>query len=180
MSVDKRISEEGFRVQNRYSMIAASIALLLLTGLFHLGVYQVRTYISQEEEQQIVQTQVLSPKATTPTDETITPAKPQPDIIDTVPIREVQQVSPRPSQAKSPDWYAQVHAISRMADARVALRQQAAPASRQVHLAYIATDPQPYKILIGPFSDRQSTQQYITKHALAAWPRQVPSQLLVT
>lgn len=182
--VDKRISDDGFHLQNRYSIIVASIGILILTMLFHLGINQFKRYISKQPKETIV-----TPVAEQAAEQTAEIPFAQPPTIDT-PVTESELkdvLPPKPQPPKviespdsTPDWYAQVHAISLLNLAKNAQQQQTAPANRQVYLAHFATDPQPYKILIGPFSDRRSTQAYIQAHALNAWPRQVPSSLLIT
>ncbi len=99
--------------------------------------------------------------------ESITPVPPPAPI----PIVEEEEVSPMaspqsPEETPLASYYLQIYAFRQRSSAEEQVRKWAAKTDHFVLLAYAAADLEPYKVLIGPFSDTASAKAFQGRQGL--------------
>lgn len=174
--VRRRIRHDSYRLQSRYAIIMSFTVGIALTLLFNLGFMQVSQEWSTEETVVTIPTTPSTPPQEQglklPT--MITPP-PTPLVPQTISVRDtIVQLAPVEYTTISQKDYLQVNAFSSFAAAEryeQEMQQQHEIGTRVVYLP--ATAQPPYKVLLGPFTDRRSVLNYNARYGLRGFPRQL-------
>jgi cell division septation protein DedD len=179
MPLKQRISDESFHLQTRFSALVAYLIGLLLTGFFYWGINRlVDSILPGAITQQTITS--IDPRPSGPA-----PILPPPIVVEdpqavaqrpdiseseTAPIREYDMPAPATSNRHfaevSGTYYIQLYAFI---SADRALTQQAIYGDRlayPVSVKKVNGTHGPYKVIVGPFSDRQTAVQLLRREGL--------------
>lgn len=189
MPVDQRISEDGFRIQNRYNIIVSGIAVLLLTSLLTWSWTRLVPATKSEKApkvRKVEKTVEFKPIPTSPkpkpgtvkqkdTLESKPPAVPAASTVDPVP-----QTKPASTPLTQPTpaipttgIYVQRHSVGKLSNALLSARALAREFNLPTHIAVLPNEPDLYKVVLGPFSDSTSAERFIRQKLPEGWVRSI-------
>lgn len=183
MPMKYRISETSFVHQTRFTTLVSVILGTLLAGVFYWGLdWLLAQAFGQPEKKPI--------KIKEDTEIIMLPPVDGPQLIDTVARpaggkeEQVQQAfavksAPKAREPKAPavitpeTWFVQLHAFE---EAELAWAAQAREEKRLRRPVWVADGREawsPYKVLAGPFADRDSADAWRRQKRLRGYPRQL-------
>lgn len=185
MPVRYRVSEQSFNMQARFSAALAYLLALGVALFIYIGLGKARDKLAPPRVT-IEEVTEISPSSMGPTLETSsgTPvysstseAPPRRDSLPAVAL-EPQRPAPGPPPAypssyeENGRYFVQIFAFKEEARAWAQKQYWESRLSRRVWVGVATGEAVPYKVLVGPFGQRQDARRYLRSEGLAGFPRE--------
>ncbi|MCB0552366.1 MAG: SPOR domain-containing protein [Phaeodactylibacter sp.] len=177
-----RVSEQSFHFQTKLSTALAFLVTFAVAIAIFLGLGKAEHRLQQQPWIKKEEATIVRPE---PPEETMTPLSAIPDFPPPEKTLLPDDGLPADTPAHTPEeeehpaayeftgeYYVQIFAFQEEERAWVQQRYWEKRLSRPIWIAIAPGEPVPYKVLIGPFSQRQEARQFLRSQKLEGFPRE--------